>query len=82
MAAGALEVIHRRGLAVPDDIALVGFDDPPWAQSMRPALTTVRQPTREIGRLAVELLLRRLNEPKAPVQHVVLAPELMIRASS
>lgn len=82
MALGALEVIHRRGLAVPGDIALVSFDDPPWARAVSPALTTVRQPTHEIGRTAVALLLRRLSEPTAPVQHVVLTPELMIRASS
>jgi LacI family transcriptional regulator/LacI family repressor for deo operon, udp, cdd, tsx, nupC, and nupG len=82
MAAGALEVIHRRGLVVPGDVAVVSFDDPPWAQSIRPALTAIRQPTREIGRLAVELLLRRLNEPDAPVQRLVLEPELMIRNSS
>ena len=82
MAAGALEVISRRGLKVPDDIAIVGFDDPPWAKWLRPALTTVRQPTHEMGRLAFSLLLRRLNDPKASVQHIVLPTELMIRESS
>jgi LacI family transcriptional regulator/LacI family repressor for deo operon, udp, cdd, tsx, nupC, and nupG len=82
MAIGALEVIRRRGLAVPDDIAVVGFDDPPWALALRPALTTVRQPTRELGRVAVDLLLSRLDNPAAPIQRVLLAPELMIRDSS
>lgn len=82
MATGVLEVTHRRGLAVPGDLALVGFDDPPWAQALRPALTTVRQPTREIGRVAVELLLDRLAGPDAPVRHVLLDPELVVRASS
>jgi len=82
MAAGALEAIHRRGLKVPDDIALVGFDDPPWARALSPALTTIRQPTQEIGRRAVALLLQRLIDPRAPVQRLILAPELMIRSST
>jgi LacI family transcriptional regulator len=82
MAIGALEIIYRRGLAVPDDIAVVAFDDPPWAQALRPALTTVRQPTREMGRVAVELLLDRLDEPAAPGRKVLLTPELITRDSS
>jgi DNA-binding LacI/PurR family transcriptional regulator len=82
MAAGALEVIYRHGLAVPDDIAVVGFDDPPWARALRPALTVIRQPTHKIGQLAVELILRRLKNPKSPVQHVMLTPELVVRDSS
>jgi LacI family transcriptional regulator/LacI family repressor for deo operon, udp, cdd, tsx, nupC, and nupG len=82
MAAGALEAIHRLGLSVPGDIAIVGFDDPPWAQALSPSLTTVRQPTREMGRLAVSLLLRRIDEPLSPPRNVVLAPELMVRDSS
>jgi LacI family transcriptional regulator len=82
MAIGALEVIHRRGLSVPRDVALVAFDDPPWAQALRPALTTVRQPTREIGRAAVDLLLSRLDQPALPARRVLLPPELMVRDSS
>jgi LacI family transcriptional regulator/LacI family repressor for deo operon, udp, cdd, tsx, nupC, and nupG len=82
MAIGALEVFHRRGLAVPRDVALVAFDDPPWALALRPALTTVRQPTREIGRAAVDLLLSRLDQPDLPARRLLLPPELMVRDSS
>jgi LacI family transcriptional regulator/LacI family repressor for deo operon, udp, cdd, tsx, nupC, and nupG len=82
MSIGVLEVIHGRGLAVPADVAVVGFDDPPWAQALRPALTSVRQPTREMGRVAVELLTDRLEHPRAPVRSVMLEPELMVRDST
>jgi LacI family transcriptional regulator/LacI family repressor for deo operon, udp, cdd, tsx, nupC, and nupG len=82
MALGVLEVVNRMGLSVPGDVAVVGYDDPPWAQALRPALTAIRQPAREMGRMAVELLLRRLNSPGARPEHRILIPELMIRQSS
>ena len=82
MTAGALEAIHQLGLKVPEDVAILGFDDPPWAAALRPALTTIRQPTRKIGRLAVELLLRRLAEPDSPRTRLVLPPELLVRESA
>ncbi|WP_369182375.1 LacI family DNA-binding transcriptional regulator [Streptomyces sp. Y1] len=77
MAAGALRTLRRRGLRVPEDVALIGFDDAPVAARCRPGLTTVRQPVEELGARALELLLR---DP-APGESVVLPTRLVVRAS-
>ncbi|MGW1149341.1 substrate-binding domain-containing protein, partial [Streptomyces sp. NPDC002454] len=61
MAVGALHALERRGLRVPADIAVVGFDGIALSRLVRPALTTVRQPMRRMGEVAVELLVRRLG---------------------
>ena len=63
MSIGALQAIGNRGLLVPEDVALVGFDDFPfpWSDAFRPHLTTVAQPTYELGRRAAELLVQRLK---------------------
>jgi LacI family transcriptional regulator/LacI family repressor for deo operon, udp, cdd, tsx, nupC, and nupG len=78
---GALETIHERGLSVPEDIALVGFDDVPWAASLRPPLTVIDQHPYHIGKIAAETLMARFKEPDRPVQKVVLDTELIIRIS-
>ncbi len=65
-AIGALEALAEVGLRVPDDISVAGFDDTLAARSVVPQLTTVRQPLREMGARAVELLLDRINQPGAP----------------
>ncbi|MEI8131193.1 MAG: LacI family DNA-binding transcriptional regulator [Leptolinea sp.] len=82
MTLGALQAIHERNLMIPDQIAVVGFDDMPWATSLQPPLTAVAQPTYELGIAAAQLLLDRLREPDRPYRHVVLETQLMIRASS
>lgn len=83
MTQGALKAIHEFGLRIPLDISLVGFDDMPWFLLLVPPLTAVRQPTYEIGRLAAELLLGRINgENCSPPQAIVLKPELIIRGST
>jgi DNA-binding LacI/PurR family transcriptional regulator len=81
MALGALQAIHERGLRIPDEVAIVGFDDMPWATSLRPPLTAVAQPAEEIGRAAAQLLLERLHEPQRLPRRVVLPTRLIIRAS-
>jgi DNA-binding LacI/PurR family transcriptional regulator len=81
MTLGALEAIHRRGLRIPQDIALVSFDDMPWAGALSPRLTAVSQPTYELGQQAVRLLLRRLELPTAEPEHVTLPTNLLIRES-
>jgi DNA-binding LacI/PurR family transcriptional regulator len=81
MTLGALQAIHERGICIPDEIAIVGFDDMPWATSLRPPLTVVAQPTEEFGRLAAEMLLERLKDPKRTVRRVILPTRLIIRAS-
>ncbi len=81
MAAAALNEIRSAGLAVPDDIALAGFDDMPLAAEMEPALTTIRQRPQKLGAAALSLLLDVIAEPKAPAKRVILPTELVVRAS-
>jgi LacI family transcriptional regulator len=66
MTIGLLRAIAERGLSVPDDLALVAFDDFEWADLFAPRLTVIRQPTTELGSRAVELLLSRLANPRRP----------------
>jgi DNA-binding LacI/PurR family transcriptional regulator len=82
MTVGALGALHQRGLRVPSDMALVGFDDLPWAEALDPPPTVVRQPAYEVGRQAMELLLKRIMEPDRPPVTVRLRPELVIRRST
>jgi LacI family transcriptional regulator len=82
MVIGALQAIDRVGLRCPEDIALVCFDDFEWAAVMYPRLTTVCQPTYEIGQKAAELLFERLEKRDAPPQAVRLQPQLVIREST
>jgi LacI family transcriptional regulator len=82
MTIGAVAAIHGRGLAIPRDIALVGFDDFPWADVFRPRLTTVAQPTYELGRTAAELLIARIaGGLDSPPERIVLPGRLVIRES-
>jgi len=81
MARGALGVLRAAGLRVPEDIAVVGFDDSPIAVAVDPALTTVRQPTREQGEAMVDVLLKVLAGGDAT--HLTTLPtELVVRASA
>jgi LacI family transcriptional regulator/LacI family repressor for deo operon, udp, cdd, tsx, nupC, and nupG len=82
MTVGALAAIHHRGLRIPQDVAVVGFDDLPWAEALDPPPTVVRQPAYEVGRGAMELLLKRIMEPERPPVTLRLRPELVIRRST
>ena len=82
MTVGALECLARKGLHAPDDIAIVGFDDIPWADLVVPSLTTVAQPTYELGRTAGLLLKDRTASPGRPPTTVTLPTKLHIRATS
>lgn len=82
MTVGALAAVHQRGMKVPKDVAIVGFDDLPWAESLDPPLTVVRQPAYDVGRQAMEMLLKRIMEPTRPPVTVRLLPELVIRRST
>jgi LacI family transcriptional regulator len=82
MAVGALECLVARGVSVPDEMGIVGFDDLPWADLVRPALTTVGQPTYELGRTAAQLLAERIGQTGKPPSTVVLKTELHVRATS
>ena len=72
MTLGAYEAIRAQGLRVPRDVAVVGFDDAPWAEWLHPPLTTVAQPAYELGAMAARLLLERMQEPRRPTRSVVL----------
>ena len=82
LAIGALQVARERGLGVPDDLSLVGFDDSEQAPLVTPALTSVRQPLTEMGRMAVTLLLRLLKQPTDETLKVELATTLVVREST
>lgn len=84
LAESILKVIAERGLRVPEDVAVVGIDDPDWAKLVSPPLTVVSQPAFSMGVTAVELLISRLrgNEEEPPPRHVTLRAELLIRGSS
>jgi DNA-binding LacI/PurR family transcriptional regulator len=81
MTLGAIKAIHERGLRIPDDVAIIGFDDMPWADSLQPPLTVVAQPTYELGATAARLLLARLREPERPIRRIVLETALVVRSS-
>ncbi len=81
MVLGAIRAIHERGLRIPTDIAVIGFDEMPWAMSLQPPLTTVAQPTYELGATAARMLLARLREPNRPTRHIMLETRLVVRAS-
>ncbi len=78
---GAIEAVRNRGLRIPDDISILGFDDIPQAQQIYPPLTTVKQPLAEMGRVAVQLLFTYINEPDAPFKRIELPTTLSIRQS-
>jgi LacI family transcriptional regulator/LacI family repressor for deo operon, udp, cdd, tsx, nupC, and nupG len=78
---GALETIHKKGLNIPKDIAIIGFDDMYWSISLNPPLTAVRQPAYEIGKMAAELLIQRINDPARPTVNMILKTKLMVRNS-
>ena len=82
MTVGALEALLDAGAAIPDDVAVVGFDDIPWARLTRPRVTTVQQPTYEMGRQAALLLASRIAAYAGPPRRVVLSPTLQVRESS
>ena len=80
MALGALRAAREAGLSVPGDLDVVGFDD--VASSAYVGLTTLRQPMYDMGKLAIEKLLRRLTEPDTPPSHTAFAPQLVVRETT
>ncbi|WP_298461110.1 LacI family DNA-binding transcriptional regulator [uncultured Cellulomonas sp.] len=81
-ALGVMEAAHRRGLRLPEDLSIVGFDDTPLATWSSPHLTTVRQPMREMGRQALRMLLGIADGQRPETHHVELATTLVIRDST
>jgi LacI family repressor for deo operon, udp, cdd, tsx, nupC, and nupG len=81
MAVGAVGALRTRGLSVPGDVSVVGFDDVFFAEASDPPLTSVRQPRREIGRAAMAMMIGRLGG-EAPPDRIMAGVELVVRASS
>ncbi|MDX8539771.1 substrate-binding domain-containing protein [Mesorhizobium abyssinicae] len=81
MAMGAVTALRSRGLRVPDDMSMIGFDDIPYAVTTWPPLTTIAQPVEKIGTRAVSLLLERVAEPAAHSRREILMPVLVERES-
>jgi LacI family transcriptional regulator len=82
MAAGAVRALHESGKRIPEDVAVVGFDDIPSAAHMDPPLTTVRQSIEGMGKMAAEMMIGILNEETTTPHRLVLSTELVIRSSS
>nr|WP_067426509.1 ribose operon transcriptional repressor RbsR [Duffyella gerundensis] len=81
MAVGVYHALYQAGLSIPQDMAVIGYDDIELARYMTPPLTTIHQPKDELGELAIDTLIHRLREPGASQQTLVLTPELVERHS-
>jgi LacI family transcriptional regulator len=82
LAVGCYAALDDAGLTCPDDISVVGFNDMPFIDRLRPPLTTIRFPHYQVGTEAAQLLLERIAEHAGPVKILYLAPELVIRGST
>ena len=82
MAVGAMQTARARGVGIPEDLSIVGFDDLEEAEIVTPALTTIRQPLAEMGRIAVSLLMRLLDNQRLEALHVELGTRLVVRDST
>jgi LacI family transcriptional regulator len=81
IAIAALRVLLDAGIRVPEDVSIIGFDDIIWSSLVTPPLTTVRQPTRDLGVRAVQLLHERIQDPDMPFRSETLDVDLIIRRS-
>jgi LacI family transcriptional regulator len=82
MALGCYDVLTERGIACPEQMSVVGFNDMPFSERFNPPLTTVGIPQYAIGAAAADLLLERLQGAVGPARHVVLPPTLVVRGST
>jgi LacI family transcriptional regulator len=82
LAVGAMHAAHALGLQLPRDLSIVGFDDSELSAIVMPALTTVRQPLAEMGRMAVSLLMRILDGQRLEALHIELKTRLVVRDST
>jgi LacI family transcriptional regulator len=81
MAMGVMDAVRNRGLRVPDDVSIVGFDDIPQASLIRPAMTTINQPLEKMGRVATQMLLDLLHHPEKEADRIELPTQLIVRDS-
>ena len=82
MALGAMKAFMEAGVKIPDDMAIIVFDDEKWGEFFMSPLTVVRQPSYTIGTLAAEILFQRIQKKAFPeYKEIILKPELIIRES-
>lgn len=79
---GVMEAARERGKKIPEDISIIGFDDIPQAVQVHPPLTTIRQPLKDMGRRAVQMLLQIIENPKQSAEKIELPTELVVREST
>jgi DNA-binding LacI/PurR family transcriptional regulator len=82
VAAGAMDVLHRVGRRIPDDVGIVGFDDSSWALRCNPPLSTVRQPAESLGRQAAQQVLKQLRSAGDTEPGILLTTEIVWRESA
>ena len=82
LAVGCYAALDEAGLSCPEDISVVGFNDMPFIDRLRPPLTTIRFPHYQVGTEAAQLLLERIAGHTGPVKVLFLAPELVVRGST
>jgi DNA-binding LacI/PurR family transcriptional regulator len=82
MAVAAMDVLKSAGRRIPEDVAVIGFDDSSCALNSSPALSTVSQSIERTGRVAVEMLMNQIADPEAPPKLQVLEVELVVREST
>ncbi|NHN31903.1 LacI family DNA-binding transcriptional regulator [Paenibacillus agricola] len=81
IAVGAMSAIQEKGYRIPEDIAVIGYDDIEYAKFTNPPLTTIRQDADRIGHLAMDVLLNKINNPDAEQQQIYLPPQFIERSS-
>jgi LacI family transcriptional regulator len=82
MAMGAMDAVRSRGLRIPEDVSVLGFDDIPQSALVRPALSTVQQPLEQMGRVATQMLLDLLINPEKEISRIELPTQLIVRGST
>ncbi|WP_215848368.1 ribose operon transcriptional repressor RbsR [Candidatus Pantoea bituminis] len=82
MAVGVYHALYQAGLQIPQDMAVMGYDDIELARYLSPPLSTIHQPKNELGELAIDTLIHRLRDPDVSQQTLVLTPELIVRGSA
>jgi LacI family transcriptional regulator len=81
MAVGAMRVLREEGRRIPDDVAIVGYDDIPMAAYSHPPLTTIHQPMQEVGEIATRKLIELIDDPDAEREEILLKTKLLRRGS-
>ncbi len=81
MTLGCITEFKKNNIRIPDDIAIIGYDEMPWSAALTPPMTTIKQPCYELGTSAAELLINKLQNPSQSPRHIVLTPQMIVRES-